>query len=38
MAVPPGISEQTFRRALERFVRVVGKELVFNSEDDVALY
>src|SRR5688572_23490409 len=38
MAVPPGVSEQDFKRALERFARVVGREWVFTSDDDVALY
>ena len=38
MAVPPGVSEQDFRRALDRFSRVVGTEWVFTSDEDVALY
>ena len=38
MAVPPGVSEQDFKRALERFARVVGNDWVFTSDDDVALY
>jgi 4-cresol dehydrogenase (hydroxylating) len=38
MALPPGIREQDFSRALERFAAVVGDEWVFTSDEDVALY
>ena len=35
MAVPPGVSEADFKRALERFARAIGNEWVFTSDDDV---
>jgi FAD binding domain len=38
MAVPPGVSERNFQRALERFAAVVGEDWVFTSDADVALY
>ena len=38
MALPPGISERDFDRALERFRAAVGGEWVFSSDEDVALY
>ena len=38
MAVPPGVSEANFRRALERFTRIVGSEWVFTTDEDIALY
>src|SRR5690606_21845895 len=38
MAIPPGVSEQDFARALERFCNAVGDEWVFTSDADVALY
>jgi 4-cresol dehydrogenase (hydroxylating) len=38
MAIPPGVSEQDFRRALEAFARAIGSEWVFTSDDDIALY
>lgn len=38
MAIPPGVSEQDFKRALEQFSKVVGAEWVFTSDEDVALY
>ena len=38
MALPSGISEEVFNRALERFARIVGDEWVFSSDEDVALY
>jgi 4-cresol dehydrogenase (hydroxylating) len=38
MTVPPGMTERDFERALERFAAVVGREWVFSSDADVALY
>ncbi|MGD8341153.1 MAG: FAD-dependent oxidoreductase [Gammaproteobacteria bacterium] len=38
MALPPGVSERDFNRALERFRNIVGDEWVFSSDEDVALY
>jgi hypothetical protein len=38
MAVPPGVSEGDFARALERFRAAVGADWVFTSAEDVALY
>ena len=38
MALPPGVSESTFATALTEFAAAIGKEWVFTSEDDVALY
>ena len=38
MPIPPGVSEQDFKRALDRFTRVVGDQWVFTSDEDVALY
>jgi 4-cresol dehydrogenase (hydroxylating) len=38
MAVPPGVSESDFARALDRFRAVVGSEWVFTSDEDIALY
>ena len=35
---PPGISDSDFRTALRRFEEIVGKEWVFSSDADVALY
>ena len=38
MALPPGISESTFATAITEFAAAIGKEWVFNSEEDIALY
>ncbi len=38
MRIPPGVSEQDFAEAARQFETVVGKEWVFTSEEDVALY
>jgi FAD/FMN-containing dehydrogenase len=38
MAIPPGVSERDFQRALDRFKSVVGNEWVFTTDEDVALY
>jgi (+)-pinoresinol hydroxylase len=38
MALPPGVSQRDFSRALEQFAGVVGSEWVFSSDEDVALY
>ncbi|MDT0510253.1 FAD-binding oxidoreductase [Novosphingobium sp. MMS21-SN21R] len=38
MKTPPGISPSVFANALTEFVAVVGKEWVFSSDEDVALY
>ncbi|HET7133498.1 MAG TPA: FAD-binding oxidoreductase, partial [Gammaproteobacteria bacterium] len=38
MALPPGVTQQTFGKALKEFESAVGAEWVFTSEDDVALY
>lgn len=38
MAIPPGVSEQDFNTALERFRSAVGADWVFTADEDVALY
>ena len=38
MAVPPGVSEQDFDRALREFENAVGEQWVFTSDEDVDLY
>jgi 4-cresol dehydrogenase (hydroxylating) len=38
MKLPPGVSERTFRRALQDFANVVGRDWVFQKEEDVFLY
>jgi 4-cresol dehydrogenase (hydroxylating) len=38
MAIPPGLAERDFGRALERFRNAVGADWVFTSDADVALY
>jgi (+)-pinoresinol hydroxylase len=38
MRVPPGVSPTDFAAALAQFERAVGKEWVFTSDEDVALY
>jgi (+)-pinoresinol hydroxylase len=38
MALPPGISDAVFSRALTRFESAVGADWVFTSDEDVALY
>jgi hypothetical protein len=38
MAIPPGVGERDFQRALVRFRSIVGGEWVFTSDEDVALY
>jgi 4-cresol dehydrogenase (hydroxylating) len=38
MALPPGVSERNFQRAVDRFAAVVGADWVFTSDVDVALY
>jgi (+)-pinoresinol hydroxylase len=38
MTVPPGVSPADFTAALQAFEAAVGKDWVFTSDDDVALY
>ena len=38
MRVPPGVTPSTFAAALAQFTQVVGKEWVFSSDQDLALY
>ena len=38
MKLPPGVSEETFRRALQDFANVVGQDWVFYKDEDVARY
>ncbi|MGD8809497.1 MAG: FAD-binding oxidoreductase [Gammaproteobacteria bacterium] len=38
MALPPGVSERDFNRALERFASIIGSQWVFSDDADVALY
>ena len=38
MAIPPGLTETEFSRALKEFAGVIGKEWVFSSKEDVDLY
>jgi len=38
MALPPGVSSRDFAAALAEFEAAVGKEWVFTSDEDVALY
>ena len=38
MAVPPGVSERDFERAVSEFASAVGEEWVFTSDEDVDLY
>lgn len=38
MRLPKGISERSFRNALQEFGAVVGNEWVFSSDEDMALY
>jgi len=38
MAVPPGVSERDFARAIEQFAGIVGAQWVFTSDDAIATY
>jgi (+)-pinoresinol hydroxylase len=38
MRVPPGVSSKDFSDALEQFEEAVGKQWVFTSDEDVAMY
>jgi 4-cresol dehydrogenase (hydroxylating) len=38
MAVPPGLTETEFARALNEFARAVGDDWVFSSDEDIKLY
>ena len=38
MALPPGVSERDFSRALGQFAQTVGNEWVFSSDEDMNLY
>src|ERR1035441_6815189 len=38
MKVPPGVSASDFAEAIKQFEEAVGKEWVFTSDEDVALY
>ena len=38
MKVPPGVSPADFAEAIKQFEGAVGKEWVFTSDDDIALY
>ena len=36
MRLPPGVSSKDFSTAMQHFEKVVGKDWVFTSDDDVA--
>ena len=36
--LPPGLSSKDFQEAVKQFEAAVGKEWVFTSDEDVALY
>ena len=38
MALPPGVTQANFDRALREFENAVGSQWVFTSDDDVELY
>src|SRR6185295_3485597 len=38
MTLPPGINSRTFSLAVREFERIVGKEWVFSSAEDLSLY
>ena len=38
MKVPPGVSASDFAEAIKQFEEAVGKEWVFTSDEDVAMY
>ncbi|HXO87212.1 MAG TPA: hypothetical protein VN885_01095, partial [Candidatus Acidoferrales bacterium] len=38
MKIPPGVSAGDFAEAIKQFEQVVGKEWVFTSDEDVAMY
>jgi 4-cresol dehydrogenase (hydroxylating) len=38
MALPPGVTERDFGRALEQFTNAVGRDGVFTSAEDMSLY
>ena len=38
MALPPGVSSSDFSRALNEFTAAIGKEWVFSTDEDMALY
>jgi len=38
MRIPPGVSEKDFSEALRQFEEAVGKDWVFTSDEDVAMY
>ncbi|HEY6443372.1 MAG TPA: hypothetical protein VIY66_08545, partial [Candidatus Acidoferrales bacterium] len=38
MKVPPGVSPEDFSDALKQWEGIVGKEWVFTSDQDVAMY
>ena len=38
MAVPPGVNDGDWKRALEQFRAAVGPDWVFTSDEDVAMY
>src|SRR3954451_17444622 len=38
MRTPPQVSEATFSKALRQFESLIGKEWVFSSDEDIALY
>ena len=38
MKIPPGVSAGDFAEAIKQFEEAVGKEWVFTSDEDVALY
>src|SRR5580692_4493352 len=38
MLIPPGVSAKNFADAIKQFQEAVGKDWVFTSDDDVALY
>ena len=38
MTLPPGINSRTFSLAVREFERIVGKQWVFSSEEDLSLY
>ena len=38
MALPPGLTDRQFARALDAFAAAVGSEWVFSADEDMALY
>ena len=38
MALPPGVAQRDFSRALDELANALGREWVFTSDDDLKLY